>query len=340
MSSDFSAPVSIAVLAVPETTPAALYGIYEVFRSVGVTWEELTGEATGTPPVSVRIVSQDTAPFPSPAGGVIAPEATLSEDADIVVVTDLALSPNLDPRGRWPAYTAWLRERFASGATICSVCTGAILLAEAGLLDGEVATTHWAAVPLFETCYPAVRLETARILSRTGVEGRIVTSGGAASWEDLALYLVARLRGGAEAVRIARMFLFGDRAEGQLPFAARPTQRHDDRLIAQSQEWIADHYRAASPVADMAQVSGLPERTFKRRFKAATGYTPLDYVQTLRIEEARQMLEMSGQPVDHIAAAVGYSDPAFFRRLFKRMTGITPARYRQKFSAIAMAGDR
>src|SRR5690606_24924363 len=135
-----------------------------------------------------------------------------------------------------------------------------------------------------------------------GDGGRIVTSGGAASWEDLALYLIARYCGPREAVRIAKLFLFGDRAEGQLPFAgARPAQRHNDRVIADAQIWIAGNYGHANPVSHMVARSGLTERTFKRRFAAATGYTPKDYVQTLRIEEAKHLLETTAMATDAVA---------------------------------------
>jgi transcriptional regulator GlxA family with amidase domain len=163
-----------------------------------------------------------------------------------------------------------------------------------------------------------------------------VTGGGASSWEDLALYLVARLCGGPEAVRIARLFLFGDRSEGQLVYAgARPARRHEDAPVAAAQAWAAENYARPNPVAGMSAVAGLPERTFKRRFLAATGYTSLDYVQTLRTEEAKQLLETTDLPADAVAAEVGYEEPAFFRRLFKRRTGVTPARYRRRFARIA-----
>ena len=127
--------------------------------------------------------------------------------------------------------------------------------------------------------------------------------------QDLALHLVARLAGGREAVRIARIFLLGDRSEGQLLYAAAPRPgRHDDAAVARAQEWIAEHYDIASPVTRMVERSGLSERTFKRRFKAATGLTPIEYVQTLRVEEARQMLETGDRPTDAIACEVGYED--------------------------------
>ncbi len=120
------------------------------------------------------------------------------------------------------------------------------------------------------------------------------------------------------------------------PIAA--AQATDDPVIADCQIWIAEHYAAANPVSRMIAHSGLPERSFKRRFRAATGFKPVAYVQTLRVEEAKQILETSTWPTEQVGAAVGYEDPAFFRRLFKRQTGITPARYRQRFARIGQGG--
>ena len=137
---------------------------------------------------------------------------------------------------------------------------------------------------------------------------------------------------------MAKIFLIGDRSEGQLPYAAMVRPRpHGDQVIADCQTWIADHYAAPNPVSRMVERSGLPERSFKRRFSAATGFKPVAYVQTLRIEEAKQQLETTDWPTDRIGAAVGYEDPASFRRLFKRQTGITPARYRQRFRGVSRA---
>ena len=252
------------------------------------TWPELTGEPAECAKFDVRIVSPIPGTFTCAIGTPIAPHASLDETpcTDIVIVTDLAFAVDADPRSRWPAAAEWVRERFSGGATVCSVCTGSVLLADTGLLDGEEATTHWIASGLFRTYYPAVKLRPERILAPAGPEHRIVTSGGASSWEDLALYLIARFRGEAEAVRTAKLFLFGDRSEGQMPYAAmaRP-RRHDDAVIVPCQDWIAEHYAADNPVAGMVARSGLPARTFKRRFRAATGYAPLDYVQTLRIRK-------------------------------------------------------
>jgi transcriptional regulator GlxA family with amidase domain len=335
-------PLRIDLLALPETTPGPLYGLFEVLAGAGVTWGQVTGEATAARRLQPRIVAHPGEPFASAVAGLrIEPHAPLGEaaDAEVVIVSDVAVPLEADPRGRWPAETSWLRERFAAGATLCSVCTGSLVLAEAGLLDGEEATSHWYVNGIFRNRYPRVRLRPERILCPAGRGHRLITSGGGASWGDLALYLIARFSGEQEAVRVAKAYLLGDRADGQLPFSAmtRPRQ-HDDAEIGRCQVWLVSHYARPNPVARMVQHSGLAERTFKRRFKAATGYSAVDYVQALRIEESKHLLETTARTTDSIAHEVGYEDPAFFRRLFKRRTGITPARYRQRFRTMAAGG--
>jgi len=330
-------PITVSLVALPECTPTALHGLYEVLFSAGRAWSALTGETAPARTLSVRIVAATDTPFASSIGIPIAPQATFAEssDSDVVIVTDLALPPGEDPRGRWPEVARWIRERYQAGATVCSVCTGSVLLAEAGLLQGQEATSHWSATGLFAEFYPEVRLRPERILSPAGPEHRLVTCGGMSSWEELALYLVRRYCGEAEAVRMAKLFLIGDRSEGQLPFAAMVRPRHhEDAIIDQCQAWLANHYDEPHPVARMLVLSGLSERTFNRRFRSATGYAPVDYVQTLRIEEAKQLLESTAETTEAVALQVGYEDAAFFRRLFKRRTGVTPSRYRQRFRGL------
>ena len=334
--SDEAPPLQVALLALPETTPASIYGLHEILSSVGVAWAEITGFAPRTRRVEARIVARGGTSA-SPSGPRVIPHADLAavRTADIVIVSDLGLSRDFDPRGRWQVEAEWARGRFADGSMLCSICTGSVFLAEAGLLDGVEATTHWGAARLFSSFYPQVRLRPERILCPAGPEHRIVTAGGVGAWTDLALYLIARFCGRAEAVRIAKVFVLGDHADGQLPFAALGhVPRHEDGVVGRCQEWLADHYREPAPVARMVALSGLSQRTFKRRFKAATGYAPIDYVQALRIEEAKQLLETTAEPTEAIAHMVGYDDPAFFRRLFRRMTGITPARYRKRFAFV------
>jgi transcriptional regulator GlxA family with amidase domain len=330
--------LNVSILALPESSASVLYGLYDVLSSAGRIWSEITGEPESAPALEVRIVAPDKEPFRCWGGAPVAPQASLADtpSGDIAIVSDLAIPIDFDPSGAWPEAVDWVRRQQAGGALVAAVCSGSVLLAEAGLLDGRAATTHWAYRELFARRFPQVRLSLDEVLVPAGPEADIVTTGGAASWEDLALYLIARFCGEEEARRMAKAFLFGDRSEGQLPYAAMIRPRpHSDQVIADCQAWIAEHYAAPNPVSRMVERSGLPERSFKRRFGAATGFKPVAYVQTLRIEEAKQQLETTDWPTDRIGAAVGYEDPASFRRLFKRQTGITPARYRQRFRGVS-----
>jgi transcriptional regulator GlxA family with amidase domain len=152
---------------------------------------------------------------------------------------------------------------------------------------------------------------------------------------DLALFLIARFTGVEAAMQVARLNLIDWHNIGQQPYArlAR-TRQVEDAVVARCQSWIAEHYDRPSPVAAMVQLSGLPERSFKRRFQRATGMTPLAYVHTLRLEEAKQMLEASELAVEAIANAVGYEDMSFFSRLFRRQVGLTAAQYRRRFGTL------
>ena len=176
---------------------------------------------------------------------------------------------------------------------------------------------------MFRDYYSKVKLRVDSILSISGEQHRIVTAGGVTSWQDLALYLIARLCGHKHAIRTAKIHLLSDHTDGQLPFAAitRRVQR-TDAVIGDCQGWIAENYACRNPVAQMVARSSLKPRTFARRFLAATGYHPMDYVHALRIEEAKQLLEADTVAVEEVGHVVGYEDPTFFRRLFKREAGL------------------
>lgn len=334
-------PIQVAIVALPESTAYVLFGLKEVLEAVGPVWGTLTGSEMARPRFDVAVVAATAEAFPCFGGALVKADSTFGGNRrfDIVVVTDLVIPPEGDPRGSWPEVARWLARRHGEGACLVSVCSGSVLLAEAGLLDGLEATTHWAFAESYARLYPAVRWRSERILCVADGEGRLVTAGGAASWEDLALWLVARFAGPAEAVRLAKVYVFGDRSEGQLLYAAqRRPRRHEDRVVALMQEWLADHYQAPDILQRMVERSGLSAKSFTRRFKAATGHGPLDYVQRLRIEEAKELLERTQEPVEAVGRAVGYEDASFFRRLFKRQTGVAPKRYRQRFQAIGRPG--
>jgi transcriptional regulator GlxA family with amidase domain len=248
------------------------------------------------------------------------------------------LPPGAPLAERFSSEIEWLKACYRNGTTLATACSGAMLLAEAGLLDGLDATTHWAWCDALRARHPTVRVHEQRALVVTGAEQRLVMAGGGTSWLDLALYLIGRFTSMEAAMQVARLNLIDWHSGGQRPFARlAPSRQVDDAIIGRCQVWIADHYREAAPVAAMVRLSGLAERTFDRRFRAATGMTPLEYVHTLRLEEGKQMLEATDAPVEAIANEVGYEDAGFFSRLFKRKVSLTPTQYRRRFAGLRKA---
>jgi len=335
-----SGPLRIAIVALPDATAATVYGLHDFFGSVRRDWAVLVegaSPAEAAPAVACQLVAHDAEGFRAAYGSWIRPTARFADaDApDLVCVPDLALAPGA-PLGQGAAEAcAWLRACYQRGATVASACSGAMLLAEAGLLDGRDATTHWAFCEALARSRPGIRVHPARCLVEAGDGHRIVTAGGGFSWHDLALFLVARFFGEEEAVRQAKLHLIDWHAHGQLPFTvlAHGRQR-DDTVVAEAQSWLAEHFRDAHPVARMTARSGLAGRTFKRRFRRATGMSPLEYVHALRLEEAKRLLETGDEPVEGIAIDVGYEDASFFRRLFRRRVGMTALEYRRRFGAV------
>ena len=292
----------------------------------------LHGQPTRPPRFLPKLLTLDGLPFRGPNGIMFEPHGAVADmpQPDIVIIPNSSSRP----RHRCPIHTGPSPsgcEVHAGGATIASICSGSLLLAQTGLLDGEEATTHWGYREGMIRHFPRVRLRPERVLVPAGAGHRLITAGGATSWYDLLLYLISRFGGPEEARRVAKLFLVQTHRDGQLPFAGLCALRqHQDQVVAEAQMWIADNYSNQNPVAAMVARSGLTERSFLRRFRQATGLPPLEYVQTLRIEEAKQLLETGDTPLDDVATEVGYAEPASFRRLFRRMVGISPSTYRRQ----------
>lgn len=328
----------IMVLAAPETSASVLYGLYEILFSVGAVYPDMVAGTPGQELLDVHIVSADGRPFRCIGNIPVEPHAAIDEldKPDAVIVCDLYTSIYDVPKRRYPHEATWLRQMYDNGALITSVCSGSLLLAEVGLLNGREATAHWAYRDMFQRNYPNVLFRNESVLCLAAEDDRIVTAGGVSAWHDLAIYLIARFCGYQHAIETAKVFLISGHSEGQSPYSVmtRPMESADGS-ISECQTWIADNFSATNPVERMVEHSGLNVRTFARRFRAATGFTPIEYVQTLRIEEAKQMLESDTLPTEEVGATVGYEDPASFRRVFKRNVGLTPAVYRKKFQRIS-----
>ena len=334
-------PIKTVVVGSSSAGTATVFSLLDVLSSVGRDWEYLHGVDPGEQVSFEPALRTATgAPYWDINGRKITPDGTFAEDPcpDLVIVPDL----HVDLSGPLPEdlqdAADWIGTISETGALITSVCSGALVLGASGVLDGKDATTHWGVADTLASRYEHVRVRRERILVPAGDGHRVVTAGGASAWSDLLLYLIARLAGAEAARRIAKVWLLTTHDEGQLTYASLTAGRqHDDKLVAEAQAWAADHYMEPSPVSEMAAQSGLSERGFLRRFRRATGQSPAEYVQTIRVEEAKQLLESTDAPIDDIAEEVGYSEPSSFRAAFKRNVGISASVYRRRWRSLAPA---
>jgi transcriptional regulator GlxA family with amidase domain len=325
--------IHVSIVAIPEAAVSTLTGIFDVLNAFGF----LAGRDSSIPvaaPFNVEIVGERSGPLRLASGLPVEVQRNIDDIklTDILIVPSVLLDDSGWQRGRYSKLVSWIAAMHARGAILCSACSGIFLLAETGLFDGQQATIHWAYEDTFKAEFPAISLFPDRVLMVAGEREDLVTSGASTTWHDLVLYLVARFVGPTAAQTIARFFALQWHRDGIAPYIVldRPVD-HEDAAISNAQAWLRTHVSVARPVEEMIKISGLTERTFKRRFKAAVRCAPIDYVQRLRIEDAKRRLERSDAPIDEISWQVGYEDPAFFRRLFKRMTQLAPGAYRKKF---------
>jgi transcriptional regulator GlxA family with amidase domain len=309
----------------------------EIFSCAGVLWNQLHGHPPA-PGFRVTTASLDGKPVKTGAGLSIGPQAAIADIAssDIVIVPTSGLELN-DHVVANSALVPWLQRMYAQGAYVAGVCMGAAYIAEAGLLDGRMGTTHWALAAEFARRYPQVDWRTDLFVTE---DARVLCSGGVYASIDLSLYLVEKLCGHEMAVQCAKALLLPRPRLQQSGYAVTPLSGpHGDDRIRRIESHIHGHFREDISTDGLASQAGLGTRTFVRHFKAATGRHPIAYLQAVRIEAAKAMLERDSASIQTISSAVGYDDVAFFRGLFKRATGMTPAEYRAHFGPMAVAGS-
>jgi transcriptional regulator GlxA family with amidase domain len=329
--------IEALIVALPETAGSALYGMVDVLASTGNLWQQLVGTEPPQHLIRPRIVSFTFTPFTCGNRVPVTPDVGIESDpeADIVILPEMWLAPDDDMKGRYPDMLDWIRRRYRAGSTIYSACSGSVLLAASGLLNGRYATSHWGYEDLFRKRYPDVHFRPEPNLVFADPAGRIVTAGGTTSWHDLAIHIISRHCSPGEALRIAKVYLLKWHGEGQLPYASLVRrQPHADSVVRSCEEWLEDHYRDPGALAAVVEASGIPERSLKRRFKLATGKTLIGFIQNLRIEEAKRLLETEQIPIEQVPTRIGYESLAFFRRIFKRSTGLTPGQYRRMFRPV------
>ncbi len=321
--------IKVVILVSDHCLLSGVAGPMDMFLQTGVIWNSILEEKP-TPYFDIKIATLDGKPVSAYNGMPVVPHCSFEEieEADIIIVPsqgfyfeqDEALHQRVDYLTHW----------YDRGADLASICTGAFTLAATGLLDGKTATTHWGAAKAFRKIYPAVDLKINQMVTD---EGRLFCGGGITADLNLSLYLIGKYCGREVALQCSRCTLVDLDRITQLPFTVfLADKNHQDPKILDAQEWIEKNYRQNIPLDSLAETSGMSKRNFNRRFKSATGESVISYIQQIRVEAAKKLLERSSAPFEDIAVDIGYENVSFFRRIFKRTTGLSPAAYRKKFN--------
>ena len=326
--------VHISIVLIPNAMSSILSGIFEVLSSLPLL-STFDDAIPATSLFQVEFVASTCSSIKMAGGLPLKAHRAIAdvEHTDVIIVPSVMVEPKKWQTGCFDEIVAWLSIMHYRGAVLCSACSGVLLLAETGLLDGKETTIHWCYASTFRQNFPNVHLRLEKMLVIAGEREQFIMSGASSSWTELILYIIARYVSPSAAQAVAKFFAFQWHADGQKPYLIfeQPID-HKDAMIRDAQLWLQNHFSQPAPVAEMQKRSGISERSFKRRFSKATGFSPIDYVQHLRIEEAKRRLEKTDVSIEKISWSIGYQDTSSFRRLFKRLTGITPGVYRQKFS--------
>ncbi|KIN73531.1 GlxA family transcriptional regulator [Sulfitobacter guttiformis] len=319
----------IGLLIYPNCQLAAIYGLTDLFRIAG-DWPQQKNCTERRPCIRVSHWGSPPDVRQGAANRLVCLWDSYAEqphDLSYIIAPPSIVMP--EDMLQMPAEAEWLTDRHAEGSKICSVCAGAFVLAESGLIDGRRVTTHWAFADLLSRRFPKIDAAAQDMVLD---DGDILTAGGILAWTDLGLTLVDRLMGPSAMLATAKFLLIDPPGRQQLPYHTfNPRFDHGDEAIVRVQHHVHAHAADQQSVRDLATVAKLGERTFLRKFTKCTGLRPTQYVQQVRVAKAREMLETTQRPVDQISWQVGYRDPAAFRKVFLRLTGMVPQSYRQRF---------
>ena len=317
--------VEIAIASYPDVWRASVHGLTDMFAVA----ERYDRQTTQGRRLRVSHYETDAASLVSK---VFDTHPSEREGRPVAVVLPPAIGEELPFGERMGGFPEWIRNHHRSGAIICSACGGASLLAQTGLLSGRSATTHWLHGDTIAKRHPDIRIDTDKMLLD---EGDIITAGGMMAWTDLGLRLIDRVLGTSVMLATARFMLIDPGAREQSFYSKfLPRLDHGDTVILGIQHWLHGTDSKGVNILVMAERAGLGERTFLRRFQKATGLNPTEYSQRLRIAKARDLLEQSDLSIEQIAWASGYEDTNAFRKVFRKIVGVSPGEYRMRFSIV------
>ena len=324
----------ITIIAIRNTIATTVFGPMDVFYQTGLLWNQIQG-LPPTPYFDVEIVSIDGNPVRCLNNVLIHPHRSIEEVSE----TDIIFIPSITNVEKTIKYSqpilSWLVDHYQRGASIASVCSGTFFLAETGLLDGKTATIHWGSVDRFRQMYPKVNLKPERLITD---EGDLFCAGALAAAIDLPVYLTEKYFGHDVAIQSSKALVHDMNRSSQTPYTVFQFQKeHTDEAIKVSQQWIEENYTQGFDFDEVSKKLGMSRRTFERRFKKATGDTPLAYLQRTRVEAAKRMLERNNGTFDEICYQLGYENSSHFRELFKKHTRLLPTEYQKKFSIAGQA---
>lgn len=323
----------VTVFAVDDILATGVTGPLEALNIANI-----QADMAGLPPerrFNWKVVSLDGKPVRSSAGFMIPVDGsdTLARDADVIIIPGFNHRSGREVSdfvsGMPDGYLSWLKTRHAEGKVMCGICSGTFVLAEAGLLDGGVATTSWWLARTFRRRYPAVDLHPREVVTE---DNNLICGGSASSWMHVCLRLIHRFMDARVADACARILLVDPAGASQAPYlnVEHLTAGRDD-AIERAIDYMRDHLREELPVADLADLASMSERTFIRRFREVAGMTPGHYLQKMRVDMAKRMLEETDLPLERIVENVGYRDVSSFRRLFKKEVAVSPKVFRDRF---------
>lgn len=324
------APLDVTVVLLDGGYCSTAVGPIEIFHSAGTLWNWLHGKSS-QPRFRVKTASIDGGGVKSVYALGLKPDCAIRDirHTDIIIVPTAGLNV-AEQVGKNSLLVPWLRRWHERGAYIAGVCSGVAFLAEAGLLDHREATTHWALAEDVRRRYPKVRWRPEQFVTE---DGRLFCSGGVYASIDLSLYMVEKFCGHEVALECAKSLLLAMPRVRQSGYAVSSLSRpHSDEKIRQVEDYLQMHHGPEISIGLLADQAGMSPRNLIRRFKAATGRLPGAYLQMLRVIEAKEMLEQGAASIQAVCSKVGYEDLTFFRNLFKRHTGMTPAEYRERFA--------
>ncbi|MCF6178063.1 MAG: helix-turn-helix domain-containing protein [Geopsychrobacter sp.] len=320
--------LNIAILAFDNCLQSSIAGPLDLFTVAN--WEKKKRNKTDkTPFCRWEVLTLDGGPVVCFSQEPLVPHCSIAScrQPDLIILPSVL--GNIEALRQEKEVISWLKEQHGRGTIIASICAGAFLVAEAGILNGREATTHWQLADRFHQTYPKVKLQEDKIL----IDGDdYICAGGTSAHQDLAIYLLEKFGSAELADSCARMMLIDRSRRHQAPYIRfRRQKNHGDKQVALVQRYLEQHLTERTSVVKMASMAQMVERTFLRRFKKATGDSPLEYLQRLRVEAAKRLLERGETRIGLITSAVGYEDASSFRRLFKQIAGVSPTVYRRRF---------